>query len=201
MTKAISLKLKSIAFTEHVNKNTDWFDDFKKRIDALKNNKHIKIFFGIEAGTVDFNGTLNATQEIIRKSDIVLGVVHRYPNGRGGLIALNETKNLGQDKAAEVEFKLALALINNKNVDVLGHPFGVYSKFFNKFPGEHMKELLIESLKKDKSVEINTKCIFEKDRFFKLFKEINPYVSIGSDAHSREEIARSFDMIRKMVKK
>ncbi|MCX6750958.1 MAG: histidinol-phosphatase [Candidatus Pacearchaeota archaeon] len=190
-----------MAFTEHVNKNTDWFDDFKKRIDALKNNKHIKIFFGIEAGTVDFNGTLNATQEIIRKSDIVLGVVHRYPNGRGGLIALNETKDLGQDKAAEVEFKLALALINNKNVDVLGHPFGVYSKFFNRFPEGYMKELLIESLKKDKSVEINTKYIFEKDRFFKLLKEINPYVSIGSDAHSREEIARSFDMIRKVVKK
>jgi len=201
VTKAIRLKLKSIAFTEHVNKNTDWFDDFKKRIDALKNNKHIKIFLGIEVGTVDFNGTLNATQEIIRKSDIVLGVVHRYPNGRGGLIALNETKNLGQDKAAEVEFKLALALINNKNVDVLGHPFGVYSKFFNKFPEEYMKELLIESLKKGKSVEINTKYIFKKDRFFRLLKEINPYVSIGSDAHSREEIARSFDIIRKMVKK
>lgn len=127
--------------------------------------------------------------------------MHRYPNGRGGLIALNETKNLGQDKAAEVEFELALALINNKNVDVLGHPFGVYSKFFNRFPGEYMKELLIESLKKDKSVEINTKYIFGKDRFFKLLKEINPYVSIGSDAHSREEIARSFDIIRKMVKK
>jgi putative hydrolase len=119
VAKAISLKLKSIAFTEHVNKNTDWFDDFKKRIDALKNNKYIKIFCGIEARTVDFNGTLNATQEIIRKSDIVLGVVHRYPNGRGGLIALNETKDLGQDKAAEVEFKLALSLLSNKNVDVL----------------------------------------------------------------------------------
>jgi putative hydrolase len=64
-----------------------------------------------------------------------------------------------------------------------------------------MKELLIESLKKDKSIEINTKYIFEKDRYFKLFKEINPYVSIGSDAHSREEIARSFDMIREVVKK
>lgn len=172
MTKAISLKLKSIAFTEHVNKNTDWFDDFKKRIDALKNNKHIKIFFGIEAGTVDFNGTLNATQEIIRKSDIVLGVVHRYPNGRGGLIALNETKDLGQDKAAEVEFKLALALLSNKNVDVLGHPFGVYSKFFNRFPEGYMKELLIESLKKDKSVKLTRNIFLKKIGFLNYSRRL-----------------------------
>lgn len=201
VAEAISLKLKAIAFTEHVRKNSGWFDDFKKRIDNLRNNNNIRIFFGIEAKAIDFNGTLDATLKMIGKSDIVLGVVHRYPDGKGGQIALNETKNLGLDKASETEFKLALGLLTNKDIDVLGHPFGVYSKFFNKFPEDYMKDLLIESLKKDKAVEINTKYIFEKDRFFKLFKEINPYVSLGSDAHSKEEIAKSFDLIREVVKK
>lgn len=199
--KAIKLKLKAIAFTEHVNKDSDWFDGFAARIDALKNNKEIKIFLGIETKTLDFNGTLDATRGMISKSDIVLGVVHRYPDSGSGLIALEGIKALGQAKAAEIEFNLAMGLLKNKSVDVLGHPFGVYSMFYPKLPMNHMKQLLIESIKRGKAVEINTKYITDKNLFFKLFKQINPYVSIGSDAHNKTELTRSFNLIRLNIKR
>jgi len=202
MVKAAKIvKLKAIAFTEHVDSYSKWFDDFKKRIDGLKDNKELIIYCGIESAVKDLKGTLKATKKMIYDSEIVVGVVHRYPDRNGGLTSLEEIQNFNTRKAAEIEFELCIALLNNKYVDVLGHPFGVYSRIFHRFPEEYYEKILIESLKKEKIIEINTKYILEVDRVFKLLKRINPYVSIGSDAHSTEEIARSFSMIRKMVKK
>lgn len=197
--KAIELKLKAIAFTEHVNKNSDWFDDFAVKINVLKNNKKINIFLGIETKALDFNGAIDATRSMITRSDIVLGVVHRYPDGKGGCMSFNQIKALGQDKAAKIEFDLAIGLLKNKSVDVLGHPFGVYSKFYSELPINHMKQLLIESIKQGKAVEINTKYLLDIKIFFKLLQKINPIVSIGSDAHNKDELARRFDIIRQNI--
>ena len=202
LDKAIQLKLNAIAFTEHVNKISSWFNGFSERINSLKKNKNIKIFLGIEAKANDFNGNLDATEEMIKRSDIVMGVVHRYPDGKGGLIPLEEIKNIGQDKAAEIEFNLAMGLLeNNKDISVFGHPFGVYSMFFNKLPEGYMKKLMIKALEKNIAIEINTKYLLENKKFFRLLKEINPYVSIGSDAHDKEEIAKDFDIIKQEIKK
>ena len=199
--KAIDLKLKAIAFTEHVNKTSDWFNEFREKINSLKKKSKLKIFLGIEAKANDFNGNLDATSDMIANSDIVMGVVHRFPDNKGGLIPIEEIKNLGQDKAAETEFRLALGLLENKNIDILGHPFGVYSKFFTKLPEEYMKKLMAKALEKNIAIEINTKYLLENEKFFKLLREINPYVSIGSDAHDKEEIARGFNIIRDEIKK
>ena len=202
VNQAISLQLKAIAFTEHVNKNSDWFNNFKTKIDLLKKNKNIKIFLGIEAKATDFKGTIDATPEMIANSDFVIGVVHRYPtNGEKEFLSLKQIENLGQEKAAEIEFKFSIALLNNKNIDVLGHPFGIYSIFFSRLPEDYMRRLLIESLKKKIAVEVNTKYIIERELFFKLLREINPYISIGSDVHYKEELARSFDIIREEIKR
>jgi len=199
--KAIELKLKEIAFTEHVNKKSDWFDDFLENIETLKNNKKIKIFLGIETKALDFKGTLDATPNMIDKSDIVVGVVHRYPVGENGLMTFEEIKTLSQNKIAETEFNLAMGLLKNKTVDVLGHPFGIYSKFYDKLPDNYFKQLLIESKKYGKAIEINTKYIIDNDLFFKLFKQINPSVSIGSDAHNKNELTRGFNLIKINMKK
>jgi len=199
--KAIQLKLNAIAFTEHVNKTSDWFNKFSERINSLKDNNNLKIFLGIEAKANDFNGNLDATEEMIKKSDIVMGVVHRYPDGKGGLIPLEEIKELGQEKSAEIEFNLAMGILNNENVDVLGHPFGVYSKFFTKLPEDYMRKLMEKAVEKNIAIEINTKYLLENKKFFKLLKEINPCASIGSNAHDKEEIAKDFDIIKKEIKK
>ena len=202
VNKAIQLKLKAIAFTEHVNKTSYWFNEFSDRINLLKKNENIKIFLGIETKANDFNGNLDATEEMIKKSDIVMGVVHRYPNGKDGLIPLEEIKSLGQKKSAEIEFKLAMGLLeNNKNIDVFGHPFGVYSKFFKQLPQKYMRKLMEKAAEKNIAIEINTKYLLEKDKFFFLLKEINPLISIGSDAHHIDEIAKDFDIIKEEIKK
>lgn len=199
--KAIELKLTAIAFTEHVNKNSNWFDDFASRVGTLKANRKIKVFLGIETKALDFNGAVDATRGMIARADVVVGVVHRYLSATGGLIPLKEIKSLGRLKAAELEFNLAMGLLKNKDVDVLGHPFGVYSMFHHKLPINYMKRLLVESIKRGKAIEINTKYIVDKNLFFKLLKKINPYVSIGSDAHNKNELARSFNFIKLYIKR
>ena len=138
---------------------------------------------------------------MIYDSEIVVGVVHRYPNGKGGLTPFEEIKCFNSKKAARIEFTLSLALLNNKYVDVLGHPFGIYCMLFHDFPEDYFEKLLRESLKREKVIEINTKYLLEKNRYFHLLEKINPYVSIGSDAHSAGEIARSFNLLKKKVKK
>jgi putative hydrolase len=199
--RAIGLKLKTIAFSEHVNKTSGWFNEFSERINSLKKNDNLKIFLGIETKALDFNGNLDATPDMITNSDIVVGVVHRYSDGKGGLIPLEEIKNLGLEKAAEIEFRLALGLLENKDINVLGHPFGVYSKFFTNLPEDYMRKLMEKAVEKNIAIEINTKYLLENEKFFRLLREINPYVSIGSDAHNTEEVARDFDIIRKEVGK
>lgn len=202
ISQAIHMKLKAIAITEHVSKNSDWFDDFKKKMDALKKNKNIKVFFGIEAKVINQKGGIDATSHMIANCDMVIGVAHRYPNpDRTGFLSFDQIKNLSHQKVASMEFKLLMALLDNKNIDVLGHPFGVYTKFFSKIPENYVRELLVKSLNNKIAIEINTKYVIEKKLFFPLLREVNPYVSIGSDAHHKEDIARSFDTIKKEIKR
>lgn len=189
--KAMKLKLKAIAFTEHVNIDSYWFDDFATKITNFKNNKKIRVLLGIEVKALDFNGELDATQKMIDKSDIVIGVVHRYPG--------KNMDTLLKAEAAEIEFKLAMGLLKNKDVTVLGHPFGVYSRLFGEYPEDYLKLLMMESLKNKIAIEINTKYMIHMDAFFRLMKKINPYVSIGSDAHRAEDLARSYNLIHANV--
>ena len=71
-----------------------------------------------------------------------------------------------------------------------------FSQFYSKFLVNHMKQILIESIKQDEVVEINTKYFLNIKIFFKLLQKINPTVSIGSDANSKDELVRSYDLIR-----
>ncbi len=74
--QAKAMKIKTIAFTEHISKQPtyDWFK-FKKRIDNF-NVKGIRVLVGIEAKVLNKNGLLNVNDDILNAADIVLGAVH-----------------------------------------------------------------------------------------------------------------------------
>lgn len=197
MAVAAKRGLKAIAFTEHVREDSVWFDGFKHRIDSLKGGSP-QVLLGIEAKVKDFSGSLDASPRMIEQSDLVLGVVHRYADGEGGFLSLDQMGRLGKDKASDTEFELTMALLNNRNVDVLGHPFAVFAKLYRLFPVTHMREVIEEANRMDVAVEINTKHDLG-DGLFDLLRELNPKVSIGSDAHAPEEIGRSFDRLKEII--
>lgn len=198
------LGLESIAFTEHVNEKTNWYLEFFEYMDKLRKlrqNEDIRILIGIEAKPIDFEGTLSAPPCALENSEIVVGSVHRYSKGLDGLIPLEQILSLGASKAAETEFNLISGLLKNERVNIIGHPFGVYSRFFSEFPDSYLRKIMKNSLGSGIAIEINTRYRLDSQKFFRLLREINPYVSIGSDAHKKDEIARDFEIIKKEISK
>jgi putative hydrolase len=47
------------------------------------------------------------------------------------------------------------------------------------------------------AIEINTSYLRDVDGFLKLCTEVNPYVSVGSDAHTLETIGQCRDVLRR----
>lgn len=199
--EAEKLNFSKIAFTEHIRKDSDWFFDFKNNIENLKKLSNTQILIGIEAKPLNFNGTIDASEEILGASNIIVGSVHRYPKKSGELIPLEDIPSLGEKKAAKIEFNLAKGLLKKGQIDILGHIFGIYYKYFDKFQEKYLRELLSLSLKNKVAIEINTKYLKNKKDFLRLLKEINPYVSLGSDAHSKKELARNFQELKNELKK
>lgn len=202
--QARKIGLASIAFSEHVNMTTLWFPEFASRVRDLKarySSKGINILLGIEVKPKDFYGELDTFPEIINASEMTVGSVHSYPNDNGGFISIKDISSLDEETAAEIEFNAARGLLQNPHVDVLGHPFGVFSTFFSSFPKNYLTTLFKDSLSRGIAIEINTKYLPNSQMYFELLRKINPYVSFGSDAHHTSEIARDFDLIKKEISK
>src|SRR3989344_5148114 len=69
-----------ITLTDHVDKNTDWFDEYVNSIKKLrKKYTSFKTKIGCEVKVLD-DDTLNTTTEILKKAEVVLGSVHHFKN-------------------------------------------------------------------------------------------------------------------------
>ncbi len=193
MAYAVERKLDRIAFTEHVRRDTQWFDEFARAVRAAREQfASLEALVGCEAKALDTQGTLDTTEEIRAVCDIVLGSVHRFPNGRGGYL-VGET--LSPERFARIEFDLAMGLLAHAPIDVLAHPGGMYARRHGEFPHHLMREILVASLRRGIAVEINTSYLRDLPAFLKLCAEVNPYVSIGSDAHRLVQVGTCRDRL------
>jgi putative hydrolase len=187
--------LDAIAITEHVRKDTTWFPKFAAdvRAAALK-YKNLAVYVGCEAKALDTAGTLDISDDIRARCDLVLGSVHRFPAESGGYMDWDQLEN---DSFARVEYELALGLLQSARIDVLAHPGGMYERRRNKlFPEAYMRSLMMVSARTAVAIEINTSYLRDIDGFLKLCTEVNPYISIGSDAHTLEAIGQCRDVLR-----
>jgi len=187
--------LKKINFSEHVNSTTDWFDKFSATIEHIKREAKIKVYLGAEVKAIDLDGNLDLAPQIQDKLDLITGVCHRYPLGDGKFMSIKEISKLDPEVAMKMEFDTLMGLLDNPDIDILGHPFGIYSCHHEIFPEDMLRQVLMKAKEKGVAVEINTRYIKEWDRTIGLFKEINPLVSFGSNAHSTSEIAKDFRRI------
>jgi putative hydrolase len=194
MHHAVQRGLSRIAFTEHVRRDTTWFPEFARQVRAEREAyPQLEVLVGCEAKALDTRGSLDATDEILAECDIVLGSVHRFPNGQGGYI---DFSTLSQEQFARIEFELALGLLESAPIDVLAHPGGMYFRRYADFPPDMMREILKKSLERGIAVEINTPNLGDIVAFLRLCTEVNPYVSIGSDMHRLEELGGSRNCLR-----
>lgn len=190
---AAARRLHSIAFTEHVRRDTAWFGDFAREVreEALA-FPEIEVLTGCEAKALDTAGSLDVSDEVRAQCDLVLGVVHRFPDGRGGLL---DFSTLDATRCAEIECELSLGLLRAAPIHVLGHPGGMTQRKFGHFPSALFRRMIEASLERGIAIEINASYLRDAAAFLDLCEELNPFISIGSDAHGAEEIACCRDML------
>ncbi len=179
-----------ITLTDHVDKNTDWFDKYVENIKKLrKKYPSFSAKIGCEVKILD-DGTLNTTADILKKAEVVIGSVHNFKN----------IKTLSADELVKEEYRLTKVLAENKKIDILGHPFSMAKRFFNAEPPlKYMRDIYEICVKSGIKFEYNKKNSPENVKKFILEKiaegKIDTF-SFGSDMHAAlSEIGNSaFDI-------
>lgn len=193
--RAVELGLEAIAFTEHADDNSPWFNDYvniRERIRELA--APVKIYFGAEVKVSCPDGTINLHPEKIKQLDFVMGVLHRYPDGNGGFQAF---RDLSAQEAQEIDFALSKALLSNPLIDVWGHPGGVYATYFGAYQEDMLGELISLAVQEGKVIEINTKHRYRPvlDVIMRECSMHDCLISIGSDAHEVGELGEAHSIL------
>ena len=197
--KAKELKLRALAFTEHADDNSTYYDDYIAKKDHYKEIAYpLDLYFGIEVKAAHTDGTINISNQKAEMADFVVGVLHRYPDGNGGY---HSFKELDRDWAMDWDYELSKELIKNPVVDVFGHPAGVYSNFFGQYDAEKLRDLVTLAAENNKVVELNSA---ERYRhafpiIFQRCVELDCLVSIGSDAHTTDKLGHVVTHLRQYL--
>ncbi|WP_457663037.1 PHP domain-containing protein [Sinorhizobium medicae] len=185
--------LAALAFTEHVREDTTWFPRFRDEVfSAARGFDDISVYVGCETKAMDEDGRLDVSQDILDRCDIVLGVVHRLPDGRGGYL---DFKQLSYEETAELEFRLSMGMVKNAPIDVLAHPGGMSLRRHGRFPEACFRDMMTATLERQIAIEINSSYLVDMPAFLALCEEVNPFVSIGSDAHRLSELGHCRDQL------
>ena len=187
--------LSEIAVTDHVRRSSDWFADHARDIRA-QSSADLAVAVGLETKILDADGTLDATPEMLAEADLVLGSVHRFPDGAGGLL---EFATLSPQQIIETETSMALALVRSSAIDVLAHPGGMSQRWTGSFPESHYRVILEEAKRRAVAVELSSSYIADLRSFMELCREVDPLVSVGSDAHRVGDVGRCRDLVREFV--
>jgi histidinol phosphatase-like PHP family hydrolase len=186
--RAVACGLKAILFSEHARKTSgDWFPRFASEIRSLP-TEPCRALVGLEVKIEDFEGTLDTAPGILSETDMVIGSVHRFPDGRGGSLDFDRVP---PPEAIELEFRLAMLLLDHPDVDILGHPFGMSYRRFRAKPDEGRFGAIIEkAAKTGVAIEINARYHPDPWRLIGWCQEAGARVSLGSDAHSPLEVGQ-----------
>jgi putative hydrolase len=185
--------LAALAFTEHVREDTSWFPEFRSEIrSAARGFDHMSVYVGCETKAMDDDGRLDVSQDVLDRCDIVLGVVHRLPDARGGYL---DFKQLSYEETAEIEFRLSMGMVRNAPIDVLAHPGGMSLRRHGRFPETYFRDLMSATLERRIAMEINSSYLVDIPAFLALCEEVDPFVSIGSDAHRLSELGHCRDQL------
>jgi putative hydrolase len=189
--------LKRIALTDHARKESTYVGTYFKHIDRLADESDIELLKGVEVKVNNFSGDADVSDAVREMADILIVSVHRFPLGRSLYAANKFDKCIAQ----KIELDLALAAVEARSCDVLGHPGGMSMRAFQEFPLDYYRELIEACSRNDIVFEISS--AYHKPvagQLIPLLGEYNPFVSFSSDAHTLdrigercEEFTRYFD--------
>jgi putative hydrolase len=194
--RAEEIGLEEIAFTEHMRSDSDWFHAFADDVRAAAAGTAVRVLVGAEVRITDFDGSLDITPELRRECDVVLASVHRFPGPDGAPL---DFARVPRDTFAETEFRLALGFLRRGGADVLAHPGGMSQRRIGGFPDEMYRTLVRASVAAGVAIEISVAYLRDVGAFLALLRDDDPLVSIGSDAHTLDELGRCRDALREYL--
>lgn len=172
---AASIGLKTLAFTEHVRRESNWIESYVNEIESNDTKPNLKLITGFEAkilkdGSIDCLSKYSADYFVIASFHTIYG-------------------------NKEIWMNAIKSAIKNPDVNVIGHlaPEPTF-----RLNNEELIE--ISQLLKDhrKIVELNAKYNRPPMDWVIKFKKYNVEFHLGSDAHSLSEIGE-FSRILKLV--
>jgi putative hydrolase len=192
---AVTSGLKRILYSEHSRKTSvDWFPSFAAEVRALP-SESCRAYVGTEVKVESWDGQIDTTNGISDLCDFVMASVHRFVDKNGKTLQFAEVK---PDDAVDLELQMALAALENPEVDILGHPFGMSIRRFGVTPSDDKFELLIaRAAKFGVAVEVNSHYHNDPWKIIRWCRQYDSLITFGSNAHSIESVG----MIARQLKK
>ena len=159
--------LETLAFTEHVRKNSKWISKYLKELDFYDNNSSMKILHGFEAKILE-DGSIDCPAQYSKDYFLIASFHTKYNSKKIWINALEKA-------------------IENPDVNVIGH-IAPESSF--TLESREVDELASMMVKNKKIVELNAKYHRPPHDWVVIFKKKGVTLHLGSDAHSLEEIGQ-----------
>ena len=195
---AIENNLTSVLYSEHSRKtSTDWFSKFAEEVRLLPTER-CKAYVGTEVKVETIDGEIDTVPAISDLCDFVMASVHRFIDSNGKTMQFDETN---PDEAVEIEFKLSWAALENPNVDILGHMFGMSYRRFKQVPPDDMiRELIARAAQYRVAIEINSHYHPDPLKFLQWCQEYDALVTFGSNAHTLNEVGEIVRLLEREVR-
>lgn len=198
--RAYELGLETIAFTEHADDTSAWFPEY---IDTLRRARdehagRLRVCVSAEVKAAEQDGTPNMSSARMAHVDYLVGVIHRYPKGGDAWHAFDD---LRADEALELDYRISRGLASHPDVDVLGHPGGVYAHYYGTYDESYMRHIVEVANENGTVIEVNSHPRYQ--RHFKMILDscldVDALITLGSDAHGVEELGHVVTATREWV--
>lgn len=195
---SLQMGLEMILFTDHVRRTSTFLDQYLEDINRQRARfgRQLSIYAGVEVKVVNYEGELDMLPQLKERVDYVVGVVHSYPARETGPI---DMRTVSPSVALEAEYQATKGLLESGGIDIIGHIGGTYADRFGVFPPELFAELVRIAKRNSVAVEINSAHHRNLADVLRICRLINPYVSLGSDVHSLEDIGDVLRKVRKVL--
>lgn len=176
---AAERSLEAVAITDHgpglsVGAEAPKFLQLSEEVRRMREESEFRILAGVESN-IDPSGSLDLDSEILRKLDLVTAGVH-YLNSRD--CRTQATEYLRAVREA----------LRSRSFRVLVHPLYYNKSLLPWIPREEMEEFVEELAEAGVAVELNSKYRAPDREFLQECLRRGVKLSMGTDAHHRDEI-------------
>ena len=178
--------LNTILFSEHSRKtSTDWFSKFADEVRRLPTSP-CRAYVGTEVKVETRAGDIDTTTAISDHCDFIMASVHRLIDSNDVTI---QFANTNPEEAVDLEYALTWAVLQNAQVDILGHMFGMSYRRFNVIPqDDKIRSIIARAANYDVAIEVNSYYHPNALQLVRWCQEFDAKISFGSNAHTLTEV-------------